>query len=396
MGPASPVPGLSCRKQMKGKADMKKRVISILLALVMAFGLCVPALAADEFEAEGPATPVEEEIPAVTEEETEDVPDPVAGSTDLVVLGDSSGITGYSHIGIGSMHSFVIGLATDYVLTTNLGTIDEILYTCNIRTGAVTGQVSISYTGASPLVVTVTKEPGSYPVPLEIHYDPIDLLTDADTAPKYALPGSLLLIEVKDGYEINPDSRNFTILEDSRGSAGRVLQIFISKSATELNITSDSVVAPTPTPVPTPTPAPTPDPIKPPAGGTGWRYVPETGDYYYFKNNKRVGDYWVGFADGASKWANNWYYADATGKLLTGFQYLDDLKGGKAWYMLQTTNDRGEIGKMLTGWQETFSDARMGYFSPKYGSQGMCTWTENWGNYNAATGLWADGLSHRG
>ena len=257
MGPASPVPGLSCRKQMKGKADMKKRVISILLALVMAFGLCVPALAADEFEAEGPATPVEEEIPAVTEEETEDVPDPVAGSTDLVVLGDSSGITGYSHIGIGSMHSFVIGLATDYVLTTNLGTIDEILYTCNIRTGAVTGQVSISYTGASPLVVTVTKEPGSYPVPLEIHYDPIDLLTDADTDPKYALPGSLLLIEVKDGYEINPDSRNFTILEDSRGSAGRVLQIFISKSATELNITSDSVVAPTPTPVPTPTPAPT-------------------------------------------------------------------------------------------------------------------------------------------
>ncbi len=136
--------------------------------------------------------------------------------------------------------------------------------------------------------------------------------------------------------------------------------------------------------------------IQPPAGGTGWRYVPETGDYYYFKNNKRVGDYWVGFADGASKWANNWYYADATGKLLTGFQYLDDLKGGKAWYMLQTTNDRGEIGKMLTGRLYTYTAAGYGQFSAKYGSQGMCTWTENWGNYNAATGLWEDGLSHRG
>ena len=136
--------------------------------------------------------------------------------------------------------------------------------------------------------------------------------------------------------------------------------------------------------------------IKPPAGGTGWRYVPETGDYYYFKDGVRKGDYWVGFADGASAWANNWYYADATGRLLTGLQYLDDLKGGKAWYMLQTTDDRGEIGKMLTGWQWTYSDAGTGYFSPKYGSQGMCTYTEKWGEYNASTGLWGDGLTHIG
>ena len=136
--------------------------------------------------------------------------------------------------------------------------------------------------------------------------------------------------------------------------------------------------------------------IQPPTGGTGWRYVPETGDYYYFKDYVRKGDYWVGFADGASAWANNWYYADATGKLLTGLQYLDDLKGGKAWYMLQTTDYHGEIGKMLTGWQWTYSDKGEGYFSPKYGSQGMCTWNQAWGSYNASTGLWGDGLAHRG
>ncbi len=149
------------------------------------------------------------------------------------------------------------------------------------------------------------------------------------------------------------------------------------------------------TPPPDTTPAPEDPDIQPPAGGTGWRYVPETGDYYYFKDYVRKGDYWVGFADGASKWANNWYYADATGKLLTGFQYLDDLKGGKAWYMLQTTNANGEIGKMLTGWQQTYTAAGTGYFSPKYGSQGLCTYTTAWGSYSAATGLWGDGQSHR-
>ena len=139
-----------------------------------------------------------------------------------------------------------------------------------------------------------------------------------------------------------------------------------------------------------------PKEIQPPAGGTGWRYVPETGDYYYFKDYVRKGDYWVGFADGASKWANNWYYADATGCLLTGFQYLDDLKGGKGWYMLQVDDTNNEIGKMLDGWQWTYSDAGTGYFSPKYGSQGLCTYTSEWGDYNASTGLWSDGLAHRG
>ncbi len=143
-------------------------------------------------------------------------------------------------------------------------------------------------------------------------------------------------------------------------------------------------------------PGETPVEIQPPAGGTGWRYVPETGDYYYFKDYVRKGDYWVGFADGASAWANNWYYADATGKLLTGFQYLDDLKGGKAWYMLQVDNANGEIGKMLSGRLNTYTDAGYGVFSPNYGSQGMCTYTDSWGSYNAATGLWGDGQAHRG
>ena len=141
-------------------------------------------------------------------------------------------------------------------------------------------------------------------------------------------------------------------------------------------------------------PTVTPDPIQPPAGGTGWRYVPQTGDYYYFKDYVRKGDYWVGKAEGASAWPDLWYYADASGRLLTGFQYLDDLKGGKAWYMLQVGDANGTTGKMLTGWQETYVAGR-GYFSPSYGSQGMCLSTADWGKYDPATGLWADGLSHR-
>ena len=139
------------------------------------------------------------------------------------------------------------------------------------------------------------------------------------------------------------------------------------------------------------------DEIQPPAGGTGWRWVESEQTYYYFKDGKRVGDYWIGQAQGGSAWLNNWYYADANGRLLTGFQYLDDLKGGKAWYMLQTTTANGEMGKMLTGWQWTYDAAvGTGWFSPKYGSQGACTYTTKWGSYSAATGLWADGSVHIG
>ena len=94
---------------------------------------------------------------------------------------------------------------------------------------------------------------------------------------------------------------------------------------------------------------------KAPASGTGW--VKYEGEWYFFKGSKLVENYWVGQADGASKWSTNWYYVGSDGKMATGLQYIDDLKGGKAWYMLQTTETNGEIGKMLTGWQWTYSAA---------------------------------------
>ena len=54
---------------------MKKRVLSIILALAVALGLMVPVLAADEFEAEAtavveeavPETPTVPEVPAAAE-----------------------------------------------------------------------------------------------------------------------------------------------------------------------------------------------------------------------------------------------------------------------------------------------------------------------------------------
>ena len=121
---------------------MKMRIFSLVLALVMTFGICVPAIAAeDAFEAEVLA--VQEEVSVAPEEEAEDEPEPVAES-DLVVLGDKSGVTGYSHIGIGNIHMFAIGLATDYVLTTNQGAdVSGIQYSCDQQTGVVTGQVNI-------------------------------------------------------------------------------------------------------------------------------------------------------------------------------------------------------------------------------------------------------------
>ena len=52
---------------------MSKRILSMLLALVMALSLCVPAFAADEFEAEAPAVQ-EEETPAAPVAEEPDMP----------------------------------------------------------------------------------------------------------------------------------------------------------------------------------------------------------------------------------------------------------------------------------------------------------------------------------
>ena len=69
---------------------MKKRVLTMLLALVMALGLIVPALAAeDAFEPEAPASPVEEEaapeVPAVPGEPEED-PVPAAQEAETTAV----------------------------------------------------------------------------------------------------------------------------------------------------------------------------------------------------------------------------------------------------------------------------------------------------------------------
>lgn len=135
----------------------------------------------------------------------------------------------------------------------------------------------------------------------------------------------------------------------------------------------------------------------PPVSGTGWSHDHDTGDWYFYKNGKLITNDWVGKADGASIWDNNWYYVGADGKMLTGLQYLTDLHGGYGWYMLQPTDERGEIGKMLTGFQWTYDAAvGEGWFSPVYGEEGKCRWASKWGDYNAATGLWTDGLTHIG
>ena len=164
-----------------------------------------------------------------------------------------------------------------------------------------------------------------------------------------------------------------------------------------------STPSPSPTPTPTPTTTPTPggdepggDIPAPPKSGTGWSYDYDTGEWYFYKNNKLVANYWVGKIDGASQWDNNWYYVGADGKMLTGMQYLDDLHGGYGWYFLQPSDDRGEIGKMLTGFQWVGGDYGECWFSKASGSSGKCTWSEKWGEYNAAAGLWADGLEHKG
>ncbi len=126
-----------------------------------------------------------------------------------------------------------------------------------------------------------------------------------------------------------------------------------------------------------------------PASGTGWAYDESTGDYYFYKNNKLVANYWVGKVDGASKWDGNWYYVDADGKLLTGMWYIDDLHGGAGWYFLQPTNNNGEIGKMMTGWQWVGEQGGINYgtcyFSSKNGESGKCTYSTELGNWNGAT-----------
>ena len=155
---------------------------------------------------------------------------------------------------------------------------------------------------------------------------------------------------------------------------------------------------PTPTPGPgvMPAPTPVPVPVDPPKtnGGSGWSYDYDTGDYYYFVDGEPKANYWA-CDETASQWGF-WYYVGSDGKLATGLQYIVN-NNGTGWYFLQPGNDDGCVGKMLTGWQWLGPEAGEGWFSTAHGGvNGQCTWTENWGNYNAATGLWADGLSHRG
>ncbi len=122
---------------------------------------------------------------------------------------------------------------------------------------------------------------------------------------------------------------------------------------------------------------------KAPANGTGWNYY--NGEWYFFKNNKLVANYWVGKIDGASQWDSNWYYVGADGKMLTGMQYVDDLHGGYGWYFLQPTDTKGEIGKMLTGYQWVGGNYGECYFSTKSGESGKCTWSQLLGTPAGAT-----------
>ncbi len=124
-----------------------------------------------------------------------------------------------------------------------------------------------------------------------------------------------------------------------------------------------------------------------PSSGTGWVQDETTGDIYFYQNNQLKKSFWVGKADGASKWDGNWYYVGADGKLVTGMAYLDDLHGGYGWYFLQPTNKNGEIGKMLTGWQWVGGAYGTCYFSTKSGSSGKCTYSTELGNWNGTT--WA-------
>ena len=125
-----------------------------------------------------------------------------------------------------------------------------------------------------------------------------------------------------------------------------------------------------------------------PASGTGWVQNETTGDIYFYQKGEVKKSFWVGKADGASKWDGNWYYVGEDGKLVTGMAYLDDLHGGYGWYFLQPTNANGEIGKMLTGWQWVGGEYGSCYFSTKSGSSGKCTYSNLLGDWNAATATW--------
>ena len=151
--------------------------------------------------------------------------------------------------------------------------------------------------------------------------------------------------------------------------------------------TPDPSPSPSPSPGPDPTPTPGPggeaDIPAAPKSGTGWMQN-EAGDIYFYKDGELKKSYWVGKVDGASMWDNTWYYVKADGRLATGMQYLDDLHGGYGWYFLQPTDDNGQIGKMLTGWQWIGGEYGTGWFSTENGSEGKCTYTTLKGDWNGS------------
>ncbi len=117
----------------------------------------------------------------------------------------------------------------------------------------------------------------------------------------------------------------------------------------------------------------------------GW--VSEDGNWYYYKNGKKLQDYWL-FGEGSAH--GLWYYLGADGKMATGFQYVSN-PNGTGWFMFQDTNYNGCEGALLSGWQNT-GIAGEAWFEPNHnGHFGECTWTSAWGDYDRSTNTWSKG-----
>lgn len=129
--------------------------------------------------------------------------------------------------------------------------------------------------------------------------------------------------------------------------------------------------------------------VKPPASGTGWAQD-KAGSYYFFRDGVMKKNYWVTDSSAHALW----YHVGADGTLDTGFQYITDKTWGSGWFMLKTGNANGDMGAMLTGWQNTGIAGR-GWFTTSGMHKGECTYTDAWGNYNPASGVWSDGQTHR-
>ena len=114
------------------------------------------------------------------------------------------------------------------------------------------------------------------------------------------------------------------------------------------------------------------DAVPPCPVGNGWATA-ENGDYYYYdQNGKLVQNGWV-------KSKGLWYHMGATGKMDTGFLFIDDEYGG-GWYYLNPSNAKGTMGRMFTGWK--MIDGHWAWFETRSnGHQGQCTYTDYQGDY---------------